>query len=136
MDRALFVGITALIPLCLVVLVWAAVKTRSPQGSVPVARVEMASLAKALAEYRREFGAYPEGSPGKIGRALCGENPAGRTFYSACLYGGRKVGRGGELLDIWGSPYEFEFQAGGVRIRSAGANRVPGDEDDLVLDGF
>lgn len=136
MDRPLFIVILALIPLCLVVLVWAAIRTSSPEGSIPVAKGEMARVAEALGEYRREFGDYPKGSPAAIGRALCGENPAGYTFYSACLYTERKAGRGGELLDIWGSPYEFEFEADGVRIRSAGANRAMGDGDDVVLESF
>ena len=71
---------------------------------------------------QRRFGARLSGASG--------DNPEKLVFLRVPT---SSVSTNGEYLDDWAMPYEIRIIATNrVRIRSAGANRIFGDADDLT----
>jgi hypothetical protein len=82
----------------------------------------------ALGNYFEQIGTLPQGSNRQILAALMGENHRDVSFYEPKQ---KDVSSRGELLDPWGTPYQF-FAGETVLILSAGENRVfePGPNSD------
>jgi len=101
-----------------------------PNESVPATKLDTVAIATAISEYFRLFGAYPVGNNSAISKALAGENPK-----KIALLAFKRIGKGGEMLDPWGNPYDIHLtEDGRLRIRSAGSNLTMGDADDILLD--
>ena len=104
--------------------------TPLPNESVSVTSVDAGNISVAISEFFRLFGAYPDGSNAAIAGALSGQNPKGIVLLSF-----KRIGKGGEMLDPWGHPYDIQITGNGrLQIRSAGSNRVMGDADDILMD--
>ncbi|RYD17783.1 MAG: hypothetical protein EOP88_24865 [Verrucomicrobiaceae bacterium] len=74
---------------------------------------------------------FPIGGNADFAAALRGENPNREVFLPA---GHRLFSADGLLLDRWGSPLIVHPQAWRqLELRSAGPDRIPHNEDDLVL---
>lgn len=103
-----------------------------PNESVPVWKIEIRNIASALESYRTELNSYPVGDSVLISKALRGDNPRKIVFFEARTNG---INVKGELLDLWGTPYEIGI-VGQINyiIRSAGSNCQLGDKDDHVFD--
>ena len=84
----------------------------------PVA-VGATTLLVALKEYREHMGQYPTGDSRAVSQALQGANPQGIQFID---FPPKGMSPDGDVLDPWGTPYEFYF---GERplVRSAGKNK-------------
>ena len=79
-------------------------------------------LARALFEYHKLFGNYPE--DGRIEEALRGDNP-GRV----------ELLRPGAFLDPWERRYELTITENGyLHVRSPGPDGVKGNKDDLFYE--
>jgi hypothetical protein len=101
-----------------------------PNESVPVVKLDTVAIATATSEYIRLFGSCPAGNNAAISKALAGENPK-----KIVLLAFKHVGKGGEMLDPWGNPFDIQFtEDGRLRIHSGGSNQTMGDADDILLD--
>jgi len=97
---------------------------------LPRAQVMILSLDTACKAYYAEYGSYPAGDNAAIVRQFRGDNPHKTVFLEV---ESRDLSSSGEVIDPWGTPYKFELRGGKPPvIRSAGPDRVFGDEDDLV----
>lgn len=98
--------------------------------NVPATKHDSMVIAVALSEYHRLFGAYPTGNNVALSKALAGENPK-----KIVLLAFKHIGKGGEMLDPWGNPYDIQVtEDGRLRIHSAGSNLTMGDADDILLE--
>jgi hypothetical protein len=79
------------------------------------------NLIMGLQQYREFVGTYPTGNNSAITRAL-----QGQTEKKVLILAIRRseLNDKGELVDPWGTPYQFYFSHNEVMIRSAGPNRV------------
>lgn len=74
---------------------------------------------------------FPIGGNGDLAAALRGENPNREVFVKP---GHRIFSQDGLLIDRWGSPLIVHPEAWKqLELRSAGPDRVPYNEDDLVI---
>jgi hypothetical protein len=96
-------------------------------GPEPRIRGEIKSLEAVLEVYRTDFGSYPPLANAAIVKALSGSNSAKKEYY---FFREHQLNGKGELLDPWGSPYQFSMGQYGPTIISAGKNRRWGDDDD------
>ncbi len=95
---------------------------RVPRVSRALATIYRLGLACEM--YQAEYHVFPSGDNAAITRALRGDFI---TLKS------RDMNPAGEVIDPWGTPYKFELQDGKPpSIRSAGPDRIFGDEDDLL----
>ena len=101
------------------------------ERGVPVVMIEMRSLIRALQYYEAEYDRYPSGSSSEMLQALWGKNPKKKVFLSIPE---RSTNETGEFVDPWGTPYRIIFESTNrVTIRSAGKNRIFGDNDDVTI---
>ena len=118
--------------LCAVLAGWIVLSSQMDKLSTPAARtkVQIAMLEHTLESYRAKFGDYPVGNSTQVFRRLAGDNPEKLIFLRVPT---SSVSTNGEYLDQWGTPYEIKISATNrVTLRSAGANKLFGDADDLT----
>lgn len=94
---------------------------------------DLRAIGRMLALYRERFDAYPAfGDNAQLVNALAGANP---TRIALLPRDAAAISPAtGELLDRWGTPYDFHAIArDALEIRSAGPDRELRTADDLVL---
>ncbi len=93
---------------------------------------DLRAVGRMLALYRERFGAYPAfGDNAQLVNALAGANPHRIGFLPRDVPAVSAAT--GELLDRWGAPYVFHaVSREALEIRSAGPDREPYTDDDLV----
>lgn len=97
--------------------------------TIPLARTDIQNLDAALSQYYAVAGEYPSGTKVEIFKKLLGENARGIKFFSV---NPKSVNSSGEFTDPWKTPYEMNIVQTNYTIRSAGPNRIFGDEDDIT----
>jgi len=92
---------------------------------------EIEALANILASYSESSGALPTAeNNSRVMSQLRGANPSKRAWFPPEH---PRINNRGELLDAYGSPYNFHFESGQkVTLRSAGPDCEFFTEDDLV----
>ena len=94
------------------------------------AREEAEEVALNLRNFSQRFGGNPVGTNAEITKALNGGNAAAANYLPAS----RRTNAGGELLDIWGTPYFFhQMSASHMEVRSAGPDKMLWTSDDIVV---
>ncbi len=89
---------------------------------------ELQIIAKSIEAYAKTNGVLPEGDNRQIFQALAGSNATKTVFLVAI-----RTNANGEVLDSWQTPFQIEkLGTNSFSIRSAGKNKVLGDEDDIV----
>jgi hypothetical protein len=84
-----------------------------------------------LRDFRTAFGENPVGTNAEIVAALNGGNPRQARLGPP---EGQGLNGNGELVDRWGTPYFFHQLDGmHMEIHSAGADRIMGTADDVVM---
>jgi len=88
------------------------------------------NLIMGIQQYREFVGSYPTGNNAEITKALLGQ-----TEKKVLILAVRRsdVNDKGEIVDPWGTPFQFYFSHNEVLIRSAGPNKVW--EDSAVTTG-
>jgi ABC-type transport system involved in multi-copper enzyme maturation permease subunit len=94
---------------------------RPPEPGELRIETTMKSLQIACESYFTEFGSYPSGSNREIVRTLCGDNPRKIIFLELAS---RDTNSTGQVVDPWGTPYQFSFEASDPMISSAGPNQI------------
>ncbi len=91
------------------------------------------NLILGIQQYKEFVGTYPGGANSTIAKALLGQ-----TDKKVLILAVRRsdLNDKGEIVDPWGTPYQFYFSHNEVLIRSAGPNKVwedsaIGSADDL-----
>lgn len=80
------------------------------------------SVGAALQQYRVEYGEMPQGTNAEITSKLMGQNPRKIVFLEQ--QGPNRLNSRGELVDIWDTPYRFDFSSPDMpRVWSCGPNR-------------
>lgn len=103
---------------------------RGRVAKIPLAETEIANLKAALDEYHVQFGEYPGSENARILKALLGENPKKIKLFDA---NPKRLNSRGEFLDPWKTPYEIQIIGNtNFAIRSSGADRVFGNQDDIT----
>ncbi len=92
---------------------------------------EIAALSAASDSYKADFGDYPAGANAAIFKALTGENSKQKVYFEPNK---NQISSQGEVVDPWGTPYRFYRSGDVLNIRTAGANRKFGDQDDVVAE--
>lgn len=93
--------------------------------------MEMSSLLFAMQQYAAKYDHYPSGNASQISAALLGDNPDKLQFMKVGQAG---TNSRGELTDPWQTSYRIVFDSTNhFTIRSAGKNKVFGDQDDYEL---
>jgi len=89
------------------------------------------NLIMGLQQYKEFVGNYPTGNNIAIAKALLGQ-----TDKKVLILAVRSsnINDKGEILDPWGTPYQFYFSHNEVMIRSAGPNRVWEDNSVATAD--
>ena len=79
------------------------------------------NLILGLQQYKEFVGTYPTGANAAIAKALLGQ-----TEKKVLILAVRRsdLNDKGEIIDPWGTPYQFYFSHNEVLIRSAGPNKV------------
>ena len=79
------------------------------------------NLILGIQQYREFVGSYPTGNNATITKALLGQ-----TEKKVLILAVRRsdINDKGEIVDPWGTPYQFYFSHNEVLIRSAGPNKV------------
>ena len=79
------------------------------------------NLILGLQQYKEFVGTYPSGNNAAITKALLGQ-----TEKKVLILAVRRsdLNDKGEIVDPWGTPYQFYFSHNEVLIRSAGPNKV------------
>jgi hypothetical protein len=114
--------IVSIIALAIFIAIALAFLWPSNQTHEGTSRVEAESraLQAALFQYKETFGVFPSGNAQTIFRALTGKNAKGTIFIN---WRSSAIGKNGEPLDPWKSPYKFYFSDDYPLIRSAGKNK-------------
>ena len=85
----------------------------------------------AMQRYAVEYNHFPTGNASEIMAALLGNNAEKLQFMEA---NERTTNSHGELIDPWQTPYRIAFDSTNhFTIRSAGKNKIFGDQDDYEL---
>ena len=101
----------------------------SPDGEVLAPPdSDMARIVSALFEYRDAYARYPSGDTKSILEQLSGNNERRKNFLSNFVHL-----RNGDFIDPWSTPYIISTTPSLV-VRSAGKNKTPNDNDDVVWD--
>ena len=79
------------------------------------------NLILGLQQYKEFVGTYPVGNNAAIAKALLGQSEK-KVLILAVRSSDRNDK--GEIVDPWGTPYQFYFSHNEVLIRSAGPNKV------------
>jgi hypothetical protein len=92
---------------------------------------DVQSVASLLEEYRRAFGAMPQGELNdEIVRRLQGENPKGVAVLPKQH---ANLNAEGELMDRWGTAYRFHPETAWLTtVRSAGPDKKMWTSDDIL----
>ena len=79
------------------------------------------NLLMGLQQYKEFFGTYPSGSSADISKAMFGQ-----TEKKVLILAVRRsdLNSKSEIIDPWGTPYQFYFSHNGILIRSAGPNKA------------
>jgi hypothetical protein len=79
------------------------------------------NLILGLQQYKEFVGTYPSGNNAAITKAMLGQ-----TERKVLILAVRRsdMNDKGEIVDPWGTPYQFYFSHNEVLIRSAGPNKV------------
>jgi hypothetical protein len=79
------------------------------------------NLIMGIQQYREFVGSYPSGNNAAITKALLGQ-----TEKKVLILAIRRseLNDKGEIVDPWGSPYQFYFSFNEVMIRSGGPNKI------------
>ena len=79
------------------------------------------NLIMGIQQYREFVGSYPSGNNIAITKALLGQ-----TEKKVLILTVRRsnINDKGEIIDPWGTPYQFYFSHNEVLIRSAGPNKA------------
>lgn len=79
------------------------------------------NLIMGIQQYREFVGTYPSGNNSSITKSLLGQ-----TDKKVLILAVRRsdINDKGEIVDPWGTPYQFYFSHNEVLIRSAGPNKV------------
>ena len=99
-----------------------------PDESVPLIIMAKNQIGDALYFYFQKFHKYPQGSHAEIMQVLKSEY---LLSHSVTV----RLNEKHEFMDPWGTPYEIHISPlGALKMRSAGPNKIFGDDDDEVLD--
>ncbi len=102
------------------------------EASSPVSML-FNSLKLSFSAYRKSVGELPIGDNKSIALQLLGANSRSQKFINEK---GDHLNADGELIDPWGTPLKFKLlntsEGQSLEIRSAGANRQFGDDDDVL----
>jgi hypothetical protein len=119
--------IVALVGLLLAVgaFTWGTIHLRGqrPDPQMEQFLADSDQLIRGLQEYRKFVGAYPSGSAAEIASALSGQADSTKKVLVLATSLSRRNTKG-EVLDPWGTPFQFFFSDHTVLIRSAGPNRI------------
>jgi hypothetical protein len=116
-------------------VLWVAKAWTARQADTKIAKfnADCDSLILGLQQYREFVGSYPTGNNTAITKSLLGQ-----TEKKVLILVVRKsdLNDKTEIVDPWGTPYQFYFSHNEVMIRSAGPNKVwedsaAGAADDL-----
>jgi len=79
------------------------------------------NLILGIQQYKEFVGTYPNGNNSTIAKSLLGQ-----TDKKVLILAVRRsdLNDKGEIVDPWGTPYQFYFSHNEVLIRSAGPNKV------------
>jgi hypothetical protein len=79
------------------------------------------NLILGIQQYKEFVGTYPSGANASIAKSLLGQ-----TDKKVLILAVRRsdLNDKGEIVDPWGTPYQFYFSHNEVLIRSAGPNKV------------
>lgn len=132
--KVLFAGVAVLLLGLTLALLF---QTSSWTGNhVSPVEFELSALTTALESYRTKNGSYPKGDSRTISRILSGRNEEEVVYIE---WAQERISPEGDMLDRWGTPYDFILTEQGPVIRSAGKNRTfdSGDRgnDDYFYDG-
>jgi hypothetical protein len=94
---------------------------------------EMNQVQTAVSSYYTEYSVYPAAPDNAtLIKKLERNNPRHIRFFRM---ESRNANAKGELLDPWGTPFQFSVTAAGVlHVRSAGPDQTFGTLDDISLD--
>lgn len=100
--------------------VWSYTK-RVTDKSITKFNDDAENLLMGLQQYKEFVGSYPSGNSADISKALFGQ-----TEKKVLILAVRKsdLNSKGEILDPWGTPYQFYFSLNAILIRSAGPNKA------------
>lgn len=128
-------GLAALLAAGIGYLLPSRIHDGSSQWFVTLTRAKQLWLG--LEVYSRDSGSYPQEDDAGIMRELCGENPKNAQLFSFVSKSThRATNRLGQCVDAWDTPFQVDFSPTNAPVvRSAGINRVFGDEDDLAFNG-
>jgi hypothetical protein len=89
------------------------------------------NLLMGLQQYKEFTGGYPAGSSSDISKALFGQ-----TQNKVMILAVRKsdLNSKGEIIDPWGTPFQFFFMQNTILIRSAGPNKAFDDSKAVQSD--
>lgn len=90
-------------------------------------KFHMNQILSGFEIYRKEFGNYPDPDPKSVFQGLWKGNPKKLAIMAPT----EKEERAERFLDSWGTPYVYSLSANGISIRSAGADRKFGSQDDI-----
>ena len=100
--------------------VWSYTK-RVTDKSITKFNDDAENLLMGLQQYKEFVGSYPSGNSADISKALFGQ-----TEKKVLILAVRRsdLNSKGEILDPWGTPYQFYFSQNAILIRSAGSNKA------------
>jgi Type II secretion system (T2SS), protein G len=123
---------TVLVVLSVVGVLWMAKGWTLRRADATLAKfnADCDNLIMGIQQYREFVGSYPSGNNAEITKALLGQ-----TEKKVLILAIRRseLNDKGEIVDPWGTPYQFYFSHNEVLIRSAGPNKVW--EDSAVATG-
>ena len=120
MKKVFAAFIAVLLLVCGTAAVWSYTK-RITDTNIAKFNENADSLLMGLQQYKEFFGSYPTGSSSDISKALFGQ-----TDKKVLILAVRKsdLNSKGEIVDAWGTPYQFYFSHNGILVRSAGPNKA------------
>ncbi len=100
--------------------VWSYTK-RVTDKSITKFNDDAENLLMGLQQFKEFVGSYPTGNSADISKALFGQ-----TEKKVLILAVRKsdLNSKGEILDPWGTPYQFYFMQNTILIRSAGPDKA------------
>ena len=97
----------------LISLVTAGAQTARRRGAVTKAKTTLSALETAIAMYHTDMSAYPSTGNGEMVKALQ-EDPGNTDWDGPYMEFKKDELADGELLDPWGTPYEYVSVNGGA----------------------
>ena len=93
-------------------------------------RTYLRSVSAAAQHYRADHGQYPTGGNREIAARLFAPASGSGAYLELPS---NWIGRGDEIIDVWGSSLEFGVGIERFWVTSAGADRVFGTRDDISI---